>query len=91
MNLVKLMYPVLHTKFQDHRLFCSGEEDFKRFLPYNVYGHGGHLGNVTSPVSVNLGPGPCLMRAQHVSLVALGQKMFEINEISVTKLKEWYM
>ena len=25
---------MLHTKFQDHRLFDSGEEDFLRLLPY---------------------------------------------------------
>ena len=25
---------MLHAKFQDHRTFGSGEEDFQRFLPY---------------------------------------------------------
>ena len=25
---------MLYTKFQDHRLFGSREEDFLRFLPY---------------------------------------------------------
>ena len=25
---------MLHAKFQDHRTFGSGEEDFLRFLPY---------------------------------------------------------
>ena len=25
---------MLHMKFQGHRLFGSGEEDFLRFLPY---------------------------------------------------------
>ena len=25
---------MLHAKFQDHRAFGSGEEDFLRFLPY---------------------------------------------------------
>ena len=25
---------MLHAKFQDHRTSGSGEEDFKRFLPY---------------------------------------------------------
>ena len=25
---------MLHGKFQDQRTFDSGEEDFKRFLPY---------------------------------------------------------
>ena len=25
---------MLHAKFQEHRIFGSGEEDFLRFLPY---------------------------------------------------------
>ena len=25
---------MLHAKFQDHRTSRSGEEDFKKFLPY---------------------------------------------------------
>ena len=27
---------MLHAKFQDHRTSGSGEEDFLRFLPYNM-------------------------------------------------------
>ena len=38
---------MLHVKFQDHKTSGSGEEDFLSFLPYIVYGHGGHLGHVT--------------------------------------------
>ena len=33
-NLVVLVHPMLHTKFQGHQPFGSGEEDFLRFLPY---------------------------------------------------------
>ena len=33
-NLVVLEHPMQHTKFQGHRPFGSGEEDFLRFLPY---------------------------------------------------------
>ena len=33
-NLVVLEHPMLHIKFQDHSPFCSGEEDFLRFLRY---------------------------------------------------------
>ena len=33
-NLVILEHPMLHTKFQGHRPFGSGEEDFLRFLLY---------------------------------------------------------
>ena len=32
-NLVLLEHPMLHTKFQGHRQFGSGE-DVLRFLPY---------------------------------------------------------
>ena len=41
---------MLHAKFPDHRTSGSGEEDFKRFLPY---GHGGYLGHVTSTIYIN--------------------------------------
>ena len=34
---------MLHTKFRENRPAGSGEEDF--------YGHGGHLGHVTSIMS----------------------------------------
>ena len=33
-NFVELESPILHAKFHDHRTSGSGEEDFKRFLPY---------------------------------------------------------
>ena len=39
---------MLQAKFQDHRTFGSGGEDFQRFLSY---GRGGHLGHVTSIMS----------------------------------------
>ena len=37
---------MLHTKFCGNRPAGSREEDFKRF--FNMYGHGSHLGHVTS-------------------------------------------
>ena len=40
---------MLHTKFRENRSASSGEEDFKRVI--TIYGHGGHLGNVTSIMS----------------------------------------
>ena len=40
---------MLHTKFRGNRPAGSGEEDFKGFL--HIYGHGGHLGHVTSIMS----------------------------------------
>ena len=36
---------MLHTKFQGHRPFGSGEEDF--FKVFTIYGHEGHRGHVT--------------------------------------------
>ena len=33
---------MLHTKFQGHQPFGSGEEDFLKL--FTIYGHGGHLG-----------------------------------------------
>ena len=38
---------MLHTKFQGHQSFGSGEDFFKVFT---IYGHGGHLGHVTKTV-----------------------------------------
>ena len=32
-NFVEIDFPMLQAKFQDHRTFGSGEEDFQRFLP----------------------------------------------------------
>ena len=43
---------MLHTKFHGNRPAGSGEEDILRFLRY-IYGHGGHLGHVTSITLTN--------------------------------------
>ena len=40
---------MLHTKFRENRPAGSGEEDF--FMSFTIYGHGGHLGHVTSIMS----------------------------------------
>ena len=40
---------MLHTKFPGNQPASSGEEDFKGFC--TIYGHGGHLGHVTSIMS----------------------------------------
>ena len=42
---------MLHTKFQGHWSIGSGEEDF--FKVFIIYGHGGHLGNVTQLICIN--------------------------------------
>ena len=48
-NLVVLEHPMLHTKFQSHS--GSGEEEF--FKVFTIYGHGGHLGQVTRTIWTN--------------------------------------
>ena len=40
---------MLHTKFRGNRPAGSGEEDF--WWVFTIYGHGGHLGHVTSIMS----------------------------------------
>ena len=40
---------MLHTKFRGNRSVSSGVEDFLRV--FTIYGHGGHLGHVTSIMS----------------------------------------
>ena len=42
---------MLHTKFRENWPAGSVEEDFSR--GFTVYGHGGHLGHVTSIISTN--------------------------------------
>ena len=39
---------MLHTKFQGHRHFDSGEKDFLSF--FTIYRYGGHLGHVTRTI-----------------------------------------
>ena len=41
---------MLHTNFHGNRLAGTGE-DFKKV--FTLYGHGGHLGHVTSIISSN--------------------------------------
>ena len=53
---------MLHAKFQDHRTYGSGEEDFKGFT---IYGHGGHHGYVTWPIYIKFGsPFPRLLHIE---------------------------
>ena len=40
---------MLHTKFRENWPVGSGEEDCSRV--FTIYGHGGHLGHVTSIIS----------------------------------------
>ena len=39
---------MLHTKFHGNRPVGSGEDFFKSVSVFTIYGHGGHLGHVTS-------------------------------------------
>ena len=40
-----------HTKFRGNQPADSGEEDFRRV--FTIYGHGSHLGHVTSIMLIN--------------------------------------
>ena len=42
---------MLHIKFHGNWLAGSGEEDF--LMVFTIYGHGGHLGHVTSIMLTN--------------------------------------
>ena len=42
---------MLPTKFQGHRPFGSGGDDF--FMVFTIYGHGGHLSHVTRTFLAN--------------------------------------
>ena len=44
---------MLHTKSQSQRPSGSGGEDFLRV--FTIYGHGGHLGQVTKIFCINFG------------------------------------
>ena len=50
-NFVELHSQMLHTKFQNHRLSDSEEEDFLNV--FAIYSHGGHLGHVTLTIYTN--------------------------------------
>ena len=42
---------MLHTKFRGNWIAGSGEEDFLKV--FTIYGHGSHLGQVTSIMSLD--------------------------------------
>ena len=50
-NFVELLSLMLCTKFLNHRLSGSGEEDFLKV--FAIYSHGGHLGHVTWTIYIN--------------------------------------
>ena len=50
-NVVELESPILHAKFQDHRIwFWRKRRVLKVFI---IYGHGGHLGHLTWTIYIN--------------------------------------
>ena len=51
-NFVELQSLMLHTKFQNHWPFGSGEEHFLKVF-FSIYSHGGHLGHVTWSIYIN--------------------------------------
>ena len=42
---------MLHTKFQDHRTYGSGEEGFLKV--FTLYGHGGHFSVLIWTIYIN--------------------------------------
>ena len=50
-NFVELLPLMLHARFQNHRPFGSGEEDFLNV--FAIYSHGSHLGHVTLTIYTN--------------------------------------
>ena len=58
----------------------------RRFLKFffTIYGHGSHLGHVTSTVLINSKSEGSIYNLTSVYPVASEQKLFEINEIRVT-------
>ena len=67
---------MLHTKFRGNRPAGSGEEDF--FNIFTIYGHGGHLGHVTS-----------IMSSDFLSLYlkAFIQSLIQINTVVSEKIR----
>ena len=49
-NFVELHCLILHAKFQNHRPFGSGEDDFLK--DFAIYSHGSHLGHVTMTIYI---------------------------------------
>ena len=56
---------MLYTKSQGHWPFGSREEDIYRV--FTIYGHGGHLGHVTSTFGINFGLP--IIRSLHMKFV----------------------
>ena len=60
LNFVEFQSLMLHTKFQNHWLSDSGEEDFLRF--FSIYSNGSHLGHVTLTIYIKfLSPFPRML------------------------------
>ena len=57
---------MLLAKFQNHRTFDSGEEEFQSF--FTIYVRGGHLGHLTYTIHTKL-RSLCPMEATHEILL----------------------
>ena len=64
---------MLHTKFRGNRSAGSGEEDFLKV--FTIYGHGGHLGHVTSIMSSDFHY--LVPESFHKNLVQIGEVVSE--------------
>ena len=83
--------PMQHTKFRGNRSTGSREEDFWRV--FTIYGHGGHLGNLTTIVSINFHF--LVPESLHIKLFWLAQCFWEKPVLSFicnrlwVKVKKW--
>ena len=88
-------FPDATYKFQGNWPSGSGEKDF--FKVFTIYGHGGHLRNVTWTKSIIFFPplpGCCIWNLIETGPVASDEKSFEnvdrqLTKQSLTKVTKW--
>ena len=76
---------ILHTNFQGHRPFGSGEEDFLRFLPYK--GMAGICPGPFEQTFVPLSQGGSICNLASIGPVISEEKMFENVDIQPAALQ----
>ena len=93
-NLIVLEHPMLHTNFQGHQRFGSGEEDFLRFIPYMYMGMAATLVMWPGPFEqtfISPSYGGSTWNLASISLFVSKEKKFENveSEWPCTKVNEW--
>ena len=75
----------LHNKFRwNWSNGLSREEDL--FMVFTIYGHGHHLGHVTSRVefSIEMSEGCCIYRYARIDYIALWDRLLPLREVFAT-------